>query len=373
MKKIYAVLISFFAVATMHAQENKFNLIVGTYNRTCESKGMYVYEFNSNTGDLQLKNNTENVLNPSFLTVSEDNKFVYSVNQNANGTNSSGVSSFKYDSKSGKIDLINRQEVKAEGPCYIINDDKNVITANYFSGSISVFGKNNDGSITEMKQQVQHLGKSIHPKNQLSAHAHMAAFSPDHKYVLVSDLGNDKVYSYQYNPNSATDVLKFKDTVVVKSGSGPRHFTFSKDGKFVYLIQELDGTLTSFSYSDGKLSKLNETSVVAPDFKGEPSAADIHISGDGKFLYASNRTTANDISVFKILKKGKLEFIQRTSTLGNGPRNFTIDPTDKFLLVGNQNSNDIVIFKRDSKTGKLTDTGKKVELCSPVCLVFTKI
>ena len=373
MRKIYAVLFSIFALAIVNAQENKFNLIVGTYNRTCESKGMYVYEFDSNTGSLNLKNNTENVLNPSFLTVSEDNKFVYSVNQNANGTNTSGVSSFKYDSKTGKIDFINRQEVKAEGPCYIINDDKNVITANYFSGSISVFGKKNDGSITEMKQQVQHLGKSMHPVNQLSAHAHMAAFSPDHKYVLVSDLGNDKIYTYKYHPDSSTEVLQFKDTVVVKAGSGPRHFTFSTDGKYVYLIQELDGTLTSFSYADGKLTKENETSIVAPDFKGEPSAADIHLSPDGKFLYASNRTTANDISVFKILKKGKLELVQRTSTLGNGPRNFTIDPTGKFLLVGHQNSNDIVIFKRDQKTGMLADTGKKVELCSPVCLVFTKI
>ena len=298
---------------------------------------------------------------------------MYSVNQNANGTNTSGVSSFNYNSKNGQLDLINRQDVNAEGPCYIINDDKTVITANYFSGSISVFGKNSDGSITEMKQQIQHLGKSIHPANQLSAHAHMVAFSPDQKYVLVSDLGNDKIYTYHYNPNSSTEVLKFKDAVSVKPGSGPRHFTFSQDGKFVYLIQELDGSLTSFSYNNGILKQLNETSVLAAEFKDVAAAADIHISPDGKFLYASNRGTANDISVFKILKKGKLEFVQRTSTLGNGPRNFTIDPTGKFLLVGHQNSNDIVIFKRDSKTGKLTDTGKKVELCSPVCLVFTKI
>lgn len=371
MKKLYTFLFSIFALITIQAQENKFNLIVGTYTRTCESKGIYVYEFDSATGGVTLKNNTENVLNPSYLTVSDDTKFVYSVNQNANGLNESGVSSFKYNSQTGQLDFLNRQSVK-DGPCYIINDDKNVITANYFSGSIAVFGKNNDGSITKVKQEIQHFGKGINPKRQEAPHVHKVCFSPDKKYVLATDLGTDKIYSYQYNPNSENEVLVFKDTVKAKSGSGPRHFTFSKDGKYVYLVQELDGTLTTFSYSDGILKKVNETSIVASDFKGDIGSADIHISPDGKFLYASNRGTANDISIFKILKKGKLEFVARTSTLGNGPRNFTIDPTGNFLLVGNQNSNDIVIFKRDQKTGILTATGKKVELCSPVCLVFTK-
>lgn len=372
MRKISCLLLSFFAFALVHAQQNKFNLIVGTYNRTCESKGMYVYEFDSNSGHFILKNNTENVSNPSYLSVSKDNKFVYSVNQNSE-KNSSAVSSFKYNSQNGNLDFINKQNVKAEGPCFIIDDDKCVITANYFSGSVSVFGKNNDGSLTEIKQVIQHQGKSIHLKNQLSAHAHMVAFSPDHKYVLVSDLGTDIIYLYDYNPNSGTEILKLKDTIAVKSGSGPRHFTFSEDGKYVYLIQELDGTLTSFKYVNGKLKKVNETSVVASDFKGEVGAADIHISPDGKFLYATNRGDANDISVFKILKKGKLEFVQRTSTLGKGPRNFTIDPTGNFLLIGHQFSNEITIFKRDKVTGSLTNTGKKIELCSPVCLVFTKI
>ena len=373
MKKNYFYLLILFTASILQAQENKLNLIVGTYTRACESKGIYVYEFDSNTGDFSLKSNTENVLNPSYLTVSNDNKFVYSVNQNQNGSNSSGVSSFKYNSETGKLDFINKQIASADGPCHIISDDKNVITANYFSGSISVFGKNSDGSIAGVKQIVQHLGKGINEKRQEKAHAHMTCFSPDRKYVLVSDLGTDKIYSYQYNPNSASEVLVFKDTVAAKPGSGPRHFSFSKDGKYVYLLQELDGTLTTFRYANGILKKESETSILAKDFVGEIGSADIHISPDGKFLYATNRGTANDISTFKILKKGKLEFVSRTSTLGNGPRNFTIDPTGNFLLVGNQNSNDIAIFKRDATTGSLTATGKKIELCSPVCLVFTKI
>ena len=370
MKQIYFYLLFIFALSTSQAQENKFNLIVGTYTKSCDSKGIYVYEFDSNTGDFKLKNNTENILNPSYLTVSNDNKFVYSVSEN---DKKSSVSAFGFNSKSGKLDFINYQNPNGLNPCYIINDEKNVITANYSSGNISVLGKNNDGSIGAVKQVVQHTGKSINANRQEAPHAHMVFFSPDKKYVLANDLGTDKVYVYQNNPNSATEVLKIKSSIAVKAGSGPRHLIFSKDGKYVYVLQELDGTITSFSYANGILTKVSETTVVAPDFKGDIGAADIHISPDGKFLYATNRGNANDISVFKISEKGKLEFVQRTSTLGKGPRNFNIDPTGNFLLVGHQYTNDIVIFKRDQKTGMLTDTGKKIDLCSPVCLVFTKI
>ncbi len=370
MKKTVTILLSILAFTTLQAQKNKLNLIVGTYTKNCESKGIYVYEFDSNTGDFKLKNNTENILNPSYLTVSSDNKFVYSVSEN---DKKSSVSAFGFNSKTGKLDFINYKNPNGLNPCYIINDDKNVITANYSSGNISVLGKNSDGSIGEVKQVVQHTGKSINAKRQEAPHAHMVYFSPDKKFVLANDLGTDKVYVYQYNPNSATEVLTLKSSFDLKPGSGPRHLIFSKDGKYVYVLQELDGTITSFSYADGVLNKVSETIVVAPDFKGDIGAADIHISPDGKFLYATNRGTANDISTFKILKNGKLEFVQRTSTLGKGPRNFNIDPTGNFLLVGHQYTNEIVIFKRDKKTGSLTNTGKKIDLCSPVCLVFTKI
>jgi 6-phosphogluconolactonase len=370
MKKLFTILLSIFALTTIQAQKNKLNLIVGTYTNSCESKGIYVYEFDSKTGDFSLKNNTENIFNPSYLTISSDNKFVYSVSENDKKTK---INAFGFNSKSGNLDFLNSQDPKGLNSCYIINDEKNVITANYSSGNISVLGKNIDGSIGELKQVVQHTGKGINTRRQEAPHAHMVYFSPDKKYVLANDLGTDKVYVYQYNPNGGNEILKLKSRMDVKSGSGPRHLIFSKNGKYVYLLQELDGTITSFSYADGILHKVSETTVVAPDFKGDIGAADIHISPDGKFLYATNRGTANDISAFKISRNGKLKFVQRTSTLGKGPRNFTIDPTGNFLLVGHQYTNDIVIFKRNEKTGSLTDTGKKIELCSPVCLVFTKI
>lgn len=370
MKQIYFYLLSLFAISVLQAQENKLNLIVGTYTKPCDSKGIYVYEFDSKTGDFKLKNNTENIVNPSYLTVSSDNKFVYSVNET---DNKSAVSAFGFNSKSGKLDFINLQNPKGVGSCYIINDEKNVITANYSSGSISVLGKNSDGSIGEVKQVIQHTGKGINAERQEAPHAHMVYFSPDKKYVLANDLGTDEVSVYQYNPNGGDETLKLKSIVSVTPGSGPRHLIFSKDGQFVYVLQELSGALTSFSYTNGMLKKVFETNIIAKDYKGEIRSADIHISPDGKFLYATNRGEMGEISAFKILKNGVLELVERTSTLGKGPRNFNIDPSGNFLLVGHQFSNDIVIFKRDKNSGKLTATGKKIALCSPVCLVFTKI
>lgn len=369
MKKINTLLLLLFVFTAVQAQQNKWNLVIGTYTKSCESKGIYVYEFDANTAEFRFKNATEKPIdNPSFITVSADNSFVYSANENGAD---SYVSAFRYNASTGKLDFINKEKTNSAGPCFIINDEKNVITANYSGGSVSVFGKNNDGSLTPLKQLVQHYGKGPNAKRQEKAHAHMVQFSPEHQFVLATDLGTDKVYSYQYSP-SATKPLKLKDSISLKAGSGPRHFTFSKNGKKAYLLQELDGTVSVLDYKKGKLTLVQETTVLADGYKENFTAADIHISPDEKYLYATNRKLANDISCFKILKNGKLEFVQRISTLGDGPRNFAMDPTGNFLLVAHQYTNDIVIFKRDKTTGKLTDTGKKIQLCSPVCLAFTK-
>lgn len=368
MKKAYLFLLVITALSTVQAQ-NKLNLIIGTYTKTCDSKGIYVYEFDTTSGQVDLKNTSENSINPSFVTLSSDNRFIYTVNENGN---ESTVSAYEFAPESGKLDFINKESSKGADPCYIINDEKNVIVANYSGGTISVFGKNKNGGLSEAKQVVQHYGKGINTGRQEAPHVHMVCFSPDKKYVLANNLGNDKVYLYRYNPTASTEILKIKDSVSVTAGSGPRHLTFSKDGKLVYLLQELDASLTTFSYANGKLTKIDETTILAADYKGTFSSADIHISPDGNYLYATNRGDANTISIFKILKNGKLEAKGVRSTLGKGPRNFVIDPTGKYLLVAHQYTNDVVIFKIDTATGQLTDTGKRIELCSPVCLVFGK-
>ena len=355
---------------TSFAQKNTFNLLVGTYTDTCESNGIYVYQFDAQTATITLKNTSDKTSNASYLTVSNDNKYIYATNEN--GAEST-VSAFDFNSKSGKIDFINKQKSEGNDPCYIINDNKNVIVANYSGGNIAIFGKEKNGGLTNVKQVIQHYGSSLNKQRQESAHAHMVYFSPDMKYVLANDLGTDQLYVYKYDANSKDKVLTIKDSVSFKPGSGPRHLIFSKNGKSVYVLQELNGDLISFNYDNGSFKKTGETSIVAQDFKGEVGAADIHISPDGKFLYASNRGEANTLSIFKILDSGKLESVGQTSTLGKGPRNFAIDPTGNYLLVAHQYTNNIVVFKIDKTTGMLTDTGKKLDLCSPVCLVFTNI
>ena len=364
--KAALLFLSFISLA--QAQTKKLPLLIGTYTNSCESKGIYTYDFDTHTGDFVFKSATEKVVNPSYLSLSKDQKVLYAVNENGS---ESTVSSFQFDSVSGKLTELNQQKAQGADPCYIINDDKNVIVANYSGGNIAVFGKTNNGSLTAIKQVVQHKGKGIHSRQE-GPHVHMVYFSPDKKYVLSNDLGTDTVYIYEYRSNAGTEVLKLKGTFAVQSGSGPRHLTFSKGGKFVYLLQELSGSLSVFSFSNGQLHKIQETTILAKDFKGNFTGADIHISPDGKFLYASNRGEANTISIFKILKNGQLQSQSVVSSLGKGPRNFAIDPTGKYLLVAHQYSNEVVVFKRDLISGAIADTGKRLALCSPVCLVFGK-
>jgi len=357
-----------FCLAHMNAQEKHYNLLVGTYTNSCKSDGIYVYDFNSGTADFKLRNSSDKIINPSYLTVSADLKKLYSVNEDGN---KSTISAFNFDAKTGKLNFINKQNSEGADPCHIINDAKNVIAANYSGGTISVFGKNADGSLTAAKQVVSHEGHSVNKKRQESPHVHMVQFTPDNKYILANDLGTDRIYVYQYQPDSEKEILKFKDSVPMKSGSGPRHMAFGPNGKFIYLLQELDGTLTVFAYADGKLKRIQETIVAAKDFMGENSAAAVKISADGKFLYATNRGEANTISIFSIDAKGKLTLLKTISTGGKGPRDFAIDPSGNYVLVSHQYSDNIVIFNRDQTTGLLTDSGKRIELCSPVCLVFT--
>lgn len=367
MWKINLCIIVLFSFMSTIAQETNLKFLVGTYTSTCKSDGIYVYDLDLKTGNASLYGQSSKVINPSFLSISSDNKIVYTVNES--GAEST-VSSYKYDKKASTLTILNK--VKAEGadPCYIINDDKNVLTANYSSGSISVFKKSKTGSLNAASQVILHKGKSKNSDRQASPHVHQVQFSPDGKYILATDLGTDKVYIYNYNASSEKEVLTIKDSVSLKRGAGPRHLTFSPNGKFVYLLQELDGGIVVFSYHDGNLRKLEETQIVDDDFKGEIGAAAIHFSPDGKFLYATNRGSVNDITVFTVQADGRLNYKASYPSGGKGPRDFAIDPTGAFLLVANQNSNEIIIFRRDIISGKLSLLPNKIEVCSPVNVVF---
>ena len=358
-------LISTIAVAQKH-----YNLIVGTYTAPGKSEGIYSYDFEGATGNTSLKNITKGIANPSYLAISPDKKYAYAVNEIGD---KSSVSAFKYEAKSGKLTFLNKVDSHGADPCFIISDAQNVLVANYSGGSLAVFSRNADGSLSEAMQVIKHTGKSIAPKGrQESAHVHMVKFTPDHKYLVVNDLGEDQTYIYNYNPTGKNQTLVEKSVIKTNAGTGPRHIVFSPNGKFAYLVHEFNGSITTFDYKEGMLTKTQEIDTTPKDFKGAVDAADIHVSEDGKFLYETNRGDANSISAFAILPTGKLQLIETLSTLGKGPRNFTIDPSGKFLLVGHQYTNNVVIFNRDTKTGKLKDSGKRINVGAPVCLVFDK-
>jgi len=214
-------------------------------------------------------------------------------------------------------------------------------------------------------------GKSI-KDNQEKPHVHATLLSKDGKYLFVPDLGTDKINIYQVDVAKAQPLAPASQAFVsITPGGGPRHLTFHPNGKWAFLIQEMTGVITAFEYSNGKLTTKESVTLVSPGSTGRIDAADIHVSPDGNFLYGSLRGDINEIVVCSIDKSGKLAVAGRQSTLGKTPRNFAIDPTGKFLLVGNQNSDNIIVFKRDAKTGLLTATGTKISLGSPVCLVFT--
>jgi len=364
-KSLFVILYSLFLLPVF-AQVSNYRLLIGTYTNTGKSKGIYSYSLDMKTGAFDQKSVATGVSNPSFLTMTPDRKFVYSVNESTKG---SAANSFSFNERTGKLTLLNSSLTKSDGPCFITSTDHHVFTANYGGGSLSVFGRKADGSLTDALQVIQHVGKSINTERQNEPHVHQVIISPDKKYLLANDLGTDKVTVYKYNPQATNDVLIPSDTLSVKPGSGPRHSTFSKDGTKLYLLHEIDGSVSVINMKNGKLSMIQQTTVVKND-KVVVRAADIHLSPDEKFLYATNRGTANDITCFSVGKDGQLTFKQQISTGGEGPRNFAISPDGKYVLVAHQMTDNIVIFKRDSKTGLLTKTGKQIEVGAPVCVLF---
>lgn len=366
-KKILFILCLAFS---MQAEAQNYNLLIGTYTNKGTSEGIYVYDYNIKTAETKLKSVTK-AINPSYLAVSQNKKFVFCVNED--GKNSS-ISSFDFKPTSGKLKFINQIPSEGADPCYISVNVTPIMVANYSGGSIAAFYTDSYGRFSKPMQVIQHTGKSIDPKRQLSSHVHQVQPTPDNKYIIATDLGEDQIYIYRFVRFVKSHGGEFVVKKIIKTnpGSGPRHLTFSPDGKFAFLAHEFNGKITAFAYADGDLTKIQEVETTPKDFAGNIDAADIHVSADGKFLYETNRGDANTINVFAIGDNGMLTFIESISTLGKGPRNFSIDPSGNFLLVAHQYTNDVVIFNRNKETGKLTDSGKRITVGAPVCLVFSK-
>ena len=344
------------------------NLLVGTYTKK-GSKGIYVLSFDTATGKATEISHTDGANNPSFLTISKDHGQVYAVNEDSDGKVS------VYSFIDNKLNLIQEKTSKGADPCYITlsPDQTNLLVANYSGGNITSYHRFADGRLSNPQQFIQHEGKSVNEARQEKAHVHGVFFSPDGKYLLTPDLGMDEISIYPYQTKNGPPLLTQKLTSIKSSpGAGPRHLCFSNNGKFLYVIEELTGSISVYRFYKGTASFLQKVVAHPKSFKGVAGSADIHLSPDGLYLYASNRGTENNIVAFKVLPNGKLEekTIQYTSTEGKAPRNFTISKDGNWLLVANQNSDNIIAFRRNIQTGALTFTGVSIKLSMPVCLLF---
>ncbi|MBL7826040.1 MAG: lactonase family protein [Saprospiraceae bacterium] len=356
-----------FALMPLIAVAQEKLLYVGTYTEK-GSEGIYVYRFNTQTGALTQASMTTGIKNPSFLALSPNKKNLYAVAENDPGA----VHSYRVNSTTGKLTQINIRPASGIWPCHLAVDKtgKYCIVGNYGSGNVSVLPIKLDGSLGEPGQAIQHEGKSANAERQEKPHVHSINISANNKHVVVADLGTDKLMHYTFDASKGQ--LSPADTAYtsVTPGAGPRHFAYHPNGRFAYAVLELNCTIGAFTYKKGALSPIQTISTLPSDFTGKNTCADIHISADGKFLYASNRGH-HSIVIYKIDKKsGKLTLVGHQSVLGSTPRNFTIDPTGNFLLVANQDSNNIQVFRRDKKTGKLTHVAEGAKVSMPVCLLF---
>jgi 6-phosphogluconolactonase len=371
---LFAALGAFAQAADLHGS-GSYLVYVGTYTGPA-SKGIYAFRFDPSSGKSTALGLMAETTNPSFLAIDSKQRYLYVANEvpDYKGEKSGGVSAFAIDQKTGKLNFLNEVASRGADPCHISLDKtgKYVLVANYTSGNVATFPVLADGRLGEAASVVQHTGHGPDSERQEGPHAHEIQVTPDNRFAIAADLGLDELLVYKFDAEKGSLAANNPASGKVDPGAGPRHFVFHPNGKFVFALNEMGGSVTSFAYDarTGALRELGTVSSLAPDFKGKNESAEIVTDSSGRFLYASNRGPDN-IAVFAIdAKKGTLRPIEHVPTKGKAPRNFAIDPTGKYLFAANQESNNIAVFRIDEKTGRLTDTGQVLEMPSPVCLVF---
>jgi 6-phosphogluconolactonase len=358
--------------------KEKYLVYVGTDTKQPEGsgKGIYGYHYDSASGQLVATGLAAETADPSFLAIHPNRAFLYAVNEinNYKGQSSGVLSAFAIDRKTGKLTLLNQVPSRGSDPCYIIADKTGrfVLVANYTGGNVAVFPILENGGLGEASAFVQHSGHGRNPQRQEGPHPHYINLSADNRFAVAADLGLDEIFIYRFDSTKGTLTASDPKFVSVNAGAGPRHFEFSPNGKFAYVINEMQSTVTAFSYDAdrGQLHSLQTISTLPKDFAGANDDAEIQVHPSGKFLYASNRGH-DSIAVFAIdQSKGTLTALEYVSTQGKQPRSFEIDPTGSRLFAANQKSDSIVIFRIDPKTGRLAPTGDVLHVPSPVCVKF---
>lgn len=359
---------------------------VGTYTESIlfgtgkilEGKGLgiYRYRLDPSSGAMDLVEISKNVTNPSYLAFDSTRSFLYAVNElkTYEGRPTGTVSAFSIDPVTGSLQFLNKQMSHGTDPCHVevADDGRHVFVANFMSGSVCVLPVLGDGSLAPASDFIQHQGASIDPNRQRGPHAHSVIFDPAERFAFVPDLGLDKLAAYVFDPVRGKLEQHQRPWFKATPGAGPRHLAFRPDGRFAYLINELASSLTALSYDgvDGCFRELQTVSTLPDGFDGQSTCADVHLSPDGRFVYASNRGH-DSIAIFRIDgESGLLSRLGHASTQGKTPRNFALDPEGNFLLAANQDSDTIVTFRIDKKSGALEPTGHVTQVPTPVCVRF---
>ena len=354
---------------------NQFIVYIGTYT-TGKSKGIYIFQMDAASGTLTPAGNGPETSNPSFLTIAPNHKFLYAANEisDYNGTHEGAVSAFAITPTTGALTLLNQQPSRGAGPCFVSIDSKskNVLVANYGSGSVACLPVGTDGKLGAATAFVEHTGMGPNAARQDGPHAHSINLDQANHYAFAADLGLDKLFIYHFDPAKGMLTPNKTPFVTLSPGSGPRHFAFHPNGHYAYLINEMKSTVTAFDYDkqQGALKEVQTVTTLPEGFTGENTTAEVQVHPSGKFLYGSNRGH-NSIVIYAIdAASGKLTLVGHEPTQGKTPRNFGIDPTGTYLLAANQDTDNVVVFRIDAQTGKLTPTGQTLDIPSPVCVKF---
>lgn len=371
MKKTFVVFLFALIWFSAFSQEKKeYDFYVGTF--TSEgAEGIYLCNLDANNGEIKLVNTFPGVDNPSFLKVSPDKKYLYVASRVPQAIEPDGGTVLAYKIlERGNIQFLNKQSSHGADPCHIdvSKDGKFVAIATYGGGTVSLYPVSPDGKLNPASTVIVNQGKSADPSRQSKPHAHSIKFSPFDNSVFSADLGTDHLDVFTLEKGE----LKKGNLEFLKldPGSGPRHFDFHPDGNVIYVINELNSTITVFENQKAKWVKKQVIGTLPKNYPEASYCADIHVSRDGKFVYGSNRGH-NSIAVFKVTSKTKkLENARFVDVEGNWPRNFALSPDGKFMLVANQKSGNITVFKIDQNSGMPVFTGKEIKIPSPVCIEF---
>jgi len=357
------------------ARSQDLIVFLGTYTRG-DSRGIYRCRLDLGTGRLESLELAAETVNPSFLALHPSGRFLYAVGEIANfeGGKTGAVSAFQVEPKTGELAPLNQQPSRGKGPCHLTVDrtGRNVLVANYGSGSVACLPIRDDGRLDEATSFVQHEGSSVHPRRQQGPHAHVVEVDAANRFAFVADLGLDKILVYRFDADRGQLAPNDPAWAAVAPGAGPRHLAFHPSSRFAYVINELDSTVTAFGYDPrrGALEPLETVPTLPETFTGKSTTAEILVHPSGRFLYGSNRGH-DSLVIFAVdARTGKLRYVGHEPTQGKAPRNFAIDPSGRYLLAANQDTDNVVVFRIDANTGKLHATGHSLEVPVPVCVVM---